>query len=44
MDALDQFDHDSYWAALATAGSYGLVLAAMTVALFLVPYLVFTAL
>jgi len=44
MDAFDQFDHDSFRAALATFGSYGLVLAAMTVALFLVPYVVFAAL
>ena len=44
MDALDQFDHDSYWTALATFGSYGLVLVAMTVALFVVPYFVFAAL
>ncbi|MDH5020675.1 hypothetical protein [Halobacterium rubrum] len=44
MDALDQFDHDSWWTALGTFVSYGLVLAAMTALLFLVPYFLFTAL
>jgi hypothetical protein len=44
MNALDRFDHDSYWTALATLVSYGLVLAAMTVVLFLVPYAVFSGL
>jgi hypothetical protein len=38
MNAFDQFDHDSWRTALGTLVSYGLVLAAVTVLLFLVPY------
>ncbi|MFB6269070.1 MAG: hypothetical protein ABEH83_03945 [Halobacterium sp.] len=38
---LGQFDHPSWLAAAGTLVSYGLVLAAMTVLLFLVPYGVF---
>jgi hypothetical protein len=35
---LDRFDHPSWLTALATFASYGLVLVAMFVLLFLVPY------
>lgn len=41
---LDEFDHPSFVTAAATTGSYLLILTAMTVALFGVPYLVFLAL
>jgi hypothetical protein len=41
---LPDFDHPSWVTALATVASYGLVLLAMTVLLFLVPYAIFTAL
>jgi hypothetical protein len=44
MNAFDQFDDDSWLAAAGTFVSYGLVLAAMTVLLFLVPYAIFVAL
>lgn len=44
MNALDQFDHDSWLAAAGTLASYGLILAAMTALLFLVPYAIFLAL
>lgn len=39
--ARDEFDHPSWFTALATFLSYGLVLLAMTVLLFLVPYGIF---
>lgn len=35
------YEHPSWLTAVATALSYGLILVAMTVALFVVPYLVF---
>ncbi|WP_256558110.1 hypothetical protein [Halomarina litorea] len=41
---LAEFDHPSFVTAAATAGSYLLILTAMTVALFGIPYLVFLAL
>jgi hypothetical protein len=41
---LAQFDHPSFVTAAATAGSYLLILAVMTLLLFGVPYLVFLAL
>ncbi|MCD2201173.1 hypothetical protein LPA44_14940 [Halobacterium sp. KA-4] len=41
---LPDFDHPSWVTAMATFASYGLVLLAMTVLLFLVPYAIFTAL
>jgi len=41
---LSDFDHPSWVTALATFASYGLVLAAMTVLLFGVPYAVFAGL
>jgi hypothetical protein len=44
MDALDQFDDDSYLAAAGTFASYGLILAVMTAVLFGVPYAIFLAL
>ncbi|CQH52097.1 uncharacterized protein HHUB_1806 [Halobacterium hubeiense] len=41
---LSEFEHPSWVTALATFASYGLVLLAMTILLFGVPYAVFTAL
>ncbi|MCG1002568.1 MULTISPECIES: hypothetical protein [Halobacterium] len=41
---LSDFDHPSWVTALATFASYGLVLLAVTVLLFVVPYALFTAL
>ncbi|GAA0273076.1 hypothetical protein [Halobacterium noricense] len=41
---LSDFDHPSWVTALSTFASYGLVLLAMTILLFLVPYAVFMAL
>jgi hypothetical protein len=38
---LQQFDHPSWLTAIGTFVSYGLVLVAMTVLLFLVPYAIF---
>ena len=38
---LEQFKHESWMAVLATAVSYGMLLAVMTVLLFGVPYLIF---
>ncbi|MGB9963545.1 hypothetical protein [Halobacterium hubeiense] len=42
--ALPDFEHPAWVTALATVASYGLVLLAMTVLLFGVPYAVFSAL
>lgn len=41
---LDRFEHDSFFTAAGTFVSYGLILVAMTLLLFVVPYLVFLAL
>ncbi|WP_290816427.1 hypothetical protein [Halovivax sp.] len=41
---LGQFDHPSWHAAAGTILGYALIIAVMTVALFVVPYLVFAAL
>ncbi|MEZ3114435.1 hypothetical protein RYH80_00650 [Halobaculum sp. MBLA0147] len=41
---LSEYDHESLRAALATFGGYGLILLVMTVLLFGLPYLVFSAL
>jgi hypothetical protein len=41
---LGQYDHPSWLTAVGTVVSYGLVLVAMTVLLFLVPYGIFQAL
>lgn len=38
---LDEFDHPSFVTAAATAGSYLLILVAMTLVLFVVPYVIF---
>ena len=38
---LDRFDHPAWLTAAGTAGGYLLLLAVMTVLLFLVPYLAF---
>ncbi|MFD1512157.1 hypothetical protein [Halomarina rubra] len=39
-----EYEHPTWLTAVATALSYGLILAAMTVVLFVVPYLLFTQL
>ncbi|WP_458205014.1 hypothetical protein [Haladaptatus sp. NG-SE-30] len=44
MNLPADFDHPSWMTAASTAASYLLVLAVMTVLLFGVPYLIFTAL
>lgn len=47
MDAADlreQLDHPSFFTAASTVLSYGLILVAMTLLLFGVPYLIFTLL
>jgi hypothetical protein len=41
---LEEFDHPSWLTAAGTFAGYGLLLAAMTVVLFLVPYGLFRAL
>lgn len=44
MDSLERFEHESWIAAVGTAAGYGLVLIAMFVVLFLLPYGVYLAL
>jgi len=44
MTLLERFDEPPWWTALATAISYGLVLLAITLVLFGLPYLVFASL
>ncbi len=45
MDSLpDAFDHPAWMTGVATVVGYGLILAVLFVALFVVPYLVFVAL
>ncbi|WP_282102516.1 hypothetical protein [Halovivax limisalsi] len=39
----DQFDHPAWLAGLGTVVGYGLILALLTVLLFLVPYAIFMA-
>ncbi|WP_174811850.1 hypothetical protein [Salinadaptatus halalkaliphilus] len=41
---VNQFDHPSWITAVSTLVGYGLILAVLTVALFIVPWLVFAAL
>lgn len=41
---LEQFDHPAWLTAAGTVGGYAVILAVMTLLLFLVPYLIFTAL
>lgn len=43
MDALDQFDHPAWRTAAGTLVGYGLLLALLFVALFVVPFLVYAA-
>jgi len=40
----DQFDHPAWMTGLGTAVGYGLILVVLFVALFIVPFLVFTVL
>ena len=44
MSALSEYDHPAWLTIAGTVVGYGVILLAMTVALFLVPYLVFWAL
>lgn len=44
MNLPADFDHPSWWTALGTFAGYGVILLAMTVLLFLVPYAIFLAL
>ena len=44
MDLPGRFDHPAWTTGLATAFGYGIVLAVLFLALFVVPYLVFAAL
>lgn len=39
---IERFDHPAWVAGIATAIGYGIILAVMTVVLFVIPYLVFT--
>ena len=41
MNLPADFDHESWWTALGTGAGYLLILTAMFVVLFVVPYLVF---
>jgi hypothetical protein len=44
MNLPAQFDHESWYAAVGTFGSYALVLVGMFLVLFVVPFLVFLVL
>ncbi|WP_336361217.1 MULTISPECIES: hypothetical protein [unclassified Haladaptatus] len=44
MNLPAQFDHDSFTAAIGAFLGYGVILAAMTLLLFAIPYLAFLAL
>lgn len=44
MSALSEYDHPAWLTVAGTFVGYGVILLAMTVVLFLVPYLVFTVL
>jgi len=44
MELLREFDHPSFFAAVATVSGYLLILAVMTALLFVVPFLIFSAL
>ena len=41
MNLPADFDHPSWWTALGTFAGYAVILVAMTVLLFLVPYAIF---
>lgn len=41
---LGEFDHPSWLTAVGTFVGYGVILLAMTIVLFLIPYLIFAAL
>jgi hypothetical protein len=44
MSALSEYDHPAWLTIVGTFAGYGVILVAMTVVLFLIPYLVFWAL
>jgi hypothetical protein len=44
MSALSEYDHPAWLTIAGTFVGYGVILVAMTVVLFLIPYLIFTAL
>ncbi|EMA47675.1 hypothetical protein C448_04534 [Halococcus morrhuae DSM 1307] len=44
MSALSKYDHPAWLTIASTVVGYGVILIAMTVVLFLVPYLLFTLL
>lgn len=44
MNLVEKFTHESWFAAVGTAAGYGLVLVAMFVLLFVIPFLIFLAL
>jgi hypothetical protein len=44
MSALSEYDHPTWLTIAGTFAGYGVILVAMTVVLFVVPYLIFTAL
>ena len=44
MATLDQFDHPAWYSIVGMAASYVVILVAITVVFFVVPYLVFMAL
>jgi hypothetical protein len=44
MNGLSDFDHPAWITAVGTVAGYGAILLVLTVLLFAVPYLVFTAL
>ena len=44
MSALSEYDHPAWLTIAGTLAGYGVILLVMTVVLFLIPYLIFTAL
>ena len=44
MSALSEYDHPAWLTIAGTVAGYGVILLAMTVVLFVIPYLLFTAL
>ena len=44
MSALSDYDHPAWLTIASTVAGYGVILLAMTVVLFLIPYLLFTLL
>lgn len=44
MDPVEKFTHESWFTAAGTAAGYGLILVAMFVLLFVIPFLIFLVL